>query len=139
MRIEQSVLYAGIDIIPEEASRALAERINKRLQRQDCIGFDIYAAEQKVGFALFRKNPDGCYFLWQYVIDHREQSKGYGTAALVELLSFLKTRYGAREVTTTYLIGNERAKRVYEKVGFIQTDVVDEDDVHEVNMAITLR
>lgn len=37
-------------------------------------------------------------------------------------------------MTTTYIWGNEHAKHVYEKVGFVETDVVDEDGIHEVNM-----
>lgn len=46
----------------------------------------------------------------------------------------LKKEYGVKKMTTTYLWGNEHAKHVYEKVGFVETDVVDEPDCHEVNM-----
>ena len=37
-------------------------------------------------------------------------------------------------MTTTYLFGNLHAKHVYEKIGFIETDFVDEEGIHEVNM-----
>ena len=37
-------------------------------------------------------------------------------------------------LTTTYKAGNERAKKLYKKIGFIETDVVEEEDCHEVNM-----
>ena len=37
-------------------------------------------------------------------------------------------------MTTTYIWGNEQAKHVYEKVGFVETSVVDEPNCHEVNM-----
>lgn len=37
-------------------------------------------------------------------------------------------------MSTTYLWGNTIAKHVYEKVGFEETDVVFEEDVHEVNL-----
>ncbi|MCR5422065.1 MAG: hypothetical protein K6E74_00295 [Bacilli bacterium] len=46
----------------------------------------------------------------------------------------MKEQYEATEMTTTYLFGNEHAKYIYEKVGFVETDVVDEEDCHEVNM-----
>ena len=49
-------------------------------------------------------------------------------------IEYLKTRHGAEEITTTYIWGNDCAKHVYEKVGFTETDVVDEPDCHEVNM-----
>jgi diamine N-acetyltransferase len=50
----------------------------------------------------------------------------------------MKEKYGARCFTTTYIWGNEQAKRVYEKVGFVETDVVNEDGIHEVNMLMDL-
>ncbi len=42
--------------------------------------------------------------------------------------------YPVREFTTTYVWGNEHAKRLYESVGFVETDVVEEADYKEVNM-----
>ena len=46
----------------------------------------------------------------------------------------MKEKYGMEEITTTYIWGNEHAKHIYEKVGFTETDVVDEEGCHEVNM-----
>ena len=46
----------------------------------------------------------------------------------------MKDKYNAKELTTTYIYGNDHAKHIYEKVGFIETDIVDEPDCHEVNM-----
>lgn len=50
----------------------------------------------------------------------------------------LEQEYQARVVTTTYTYGNDHAKYVYEKVGFCETDVVDENGIHEVNMVAEL-
>ena len=83
---------------------------------------------------MFEKYTKRTYFLWDYAIDVNYQNKGYGTKALIELGNLLKTEYGVKRMTTTYIWGNEHAKHVYEKVGFIETDVVDEPDCHEVNM-----
>ena len=41
-------------------------------------------------------------------------------------------------MSTTYIFGNTIAARVYEKVGFVTTDIVDEDEIHEVNMLLTI-
>ena len=57
-----------------------------------------------------------------------------GTNALKEFISFMKEKYKAKILTTTYVYGNDIAKHVYEKVGFVETDVIDEPDCHEVNM-----
>lgn len=96
--------------------------------------FDIYLNDKIIGFAMFEVITKRTYFLWDYAIDRDEQNKGYGTKALLELADMLKKEYGVKKMTTTYIWGNEHAKHVYEKVGFIETDVVDEKDCHEVNM-----
>lgn len=35
-----------------------------------------------------------------------------------------------------YIQGNNVAKKLYEGAGFIQTDIVDEGETHEVNMIL---
>ena len=65
---------------------------------------------------------------------YKYQNQDYGTAALVEFIRFMKDTYDMSKMTTTYVWGNEHAKHIYEKIGFTETDVVDETDCHEVNM-----
>lgn len=98
------------------------------------IAFDIILNDEVIGFAMFEKVSKRTYFLWDYAIDLKEQNKGYGTEALIQLGILVKKEYGVKKMTTTYIWGNEHAKHVYEKVGFVETDVVDEPDCHEVNM-----
>ena len=64
---------------------------------------------------------------------------GKGTQTLIEFIDFMKENFGALEMTTTYVYGNDAAKHVYEKVGFIETSVVDEPDCHEVNMVYYIK
>ena len=52
---------------------------------------------------------------------------------------FMKDTYNMLEMTTTYIYGNEHAKHIYEKIGFVETDIVDEVDCHEVNMVYDCR
>lgn len=94
--------------------------------------------ECKIGFVLLREFSDNSFFLWDYIIDRKFQNKGYGTCALIELLDFLRREFSVNTVTTTYIWGNEHAKYIYEKVGFVETDIVNEDGIHEVNLKITL-
>ena len=75
---------------------------------------------------------------WNFAIDSAYQNWHYGQRALRDLLLMLKQEYHAKVVTTTYTFGNGHAKHVYEKVGFRETDVVDENGIHEVNMAVEL-
>lgn len=113
------------------------ETINNKIKLETVIAFDIFFDNELIGFAMLRKYDTG-YFLWNYAIDSKYQGNGHGTNALKELLLFLKDNYWITEVSTTYLWGNDRAKHMYEKVGFIETEVIKEEDVHEVNMIIKI-
>lgn len=129
----------NIEIAESQKSMLSApERINKVLQDDNVIAFDIYKDNHLIGFAMLRKYEESSYFLWDYAVDYKYQNSGYGSKALQELLGFLKSNYQAKKVTTTYIYGNEHAKHIYEKIGFIETDIVDEEDIHEVNMIIEI-
>lgn len=96
--------------------------------------FDIYDNDELIGFVLVYEFEKNKYFLWEYAIDIKYQNQGKGTQALIDFINYMKENFAAKEFTTTYIFGNDVAKRVYEKIGFIETDVVDEPDCHEVNM-----
>ena len=110
------------------------EGIAKTLGQKDVIGFDLYDSDTLFGFAMLRKYSDTGWFLWDYAIDAKFQNKHYGQLALKKLIEYMNRNYGATELSTTYLWGNAHAKYIYEKNGFQETDVVEEDDCHEVNM-----
>ncbi len=111
-----------------------SERMAEAFTQDNVIGLDMYDSDILVGFAMLRKYEDHGWFLWNYAIDKEYQNRHYGQKALQNLIEYMKTAYGAREISTTYLVGNTHAKYIYEKVGFVETDVVDEEDCHEVNM-----
>ena len=118
----------------QEANLQSLENIKLCCGYKTVKAFDIYRGDDVIGFAMFETVTKRTYFLWDYAIDVKEQNKGYGTRALKELGTMLKKEDGIKKMTTTYIWGNEHAKHVYEKVGFVETDVVDEPDCHEVNM-----
>ena len=99
------------------------------------MAFDIFDGDDLIGFVLVHRFEKQKYFLWEYAIDIRHQNQHKGTNALIEFIDYMKVHHDAREITTTYIFGNDHAKHVYEKVGFVETDVVDEPGCHEVNMA----
>ena len=98
------------------------------------MAFDIFEGNDLIGFVLVDCFEERKYFLWEYAIDLKYQNRHKGTQALTEFIDYLKREHDAEEITTTYIYGNEHAKRMYEKIGFVETDVVDEPDCHEVNM-----
>lgn len=139
MRFEQTKEYNNIEIFLEQKKIVSSvERINQELKKDGNYGFNIYIDDCKIGFALLRKYEENTFFLWDYIIHKNFQNRGYGTKALIELLSFFKKQFSIKRVITTYIFGNEHAKYIYEKIGFTEIDVVDEDGIHEVNMQIIL-
>lgn len=114
------------------------ERIEQALTNSTVLSYDIWDGGTLVGFAMLCPFEGNGFFLWNFAIDSAYQNRQYGQRALRELLKMLKQEYQARVVTTTYTYGNNHAKYVYEKVGFRETDVVDENGIHEVNMVAEL-
>ena len=116
------------------AQLSAPEKIQSAIDSGTVIAYDIFESENLVGFAMLRPYEDNGYFLWDFAIDCRYQNQHKGTRALKGLLQMMRSTYNAREISVTYLWGNDRARRVYENIGFRQTDVVDEPGIHEVNM-----
>lgn len=129
------------DLPPEQAEMLSSKETIKKVVEDNpdtVMAFDIYEGADLIGFVLVHRFEEKKYFLWDYAIAPRFQNMGKGTRALREFMGYMKTVHGAEEMTTTYIFGNDTAKRMYEKVGFVETDVVDEPDCHEVNMAVRL-
>lgn len=126
-----------VSVLPEQRQWVCSpEMIGRAVRREDTIAFDIWEERRLVGFVMLRKFQEGEWFLWEYVIDGKEQRRGYGRKALQELIRLMRAHYGLKAMTTTYIWGNTVAARLYESLGFEQTDVVDEPDCHEVNMIL---
>lgn len=127
-----------IHLPPEQAGMLSTRETIREIIRKNpdtVMAFDIYDGNELIGFVLVHRFEEKKYFLWEYAIDENHQNQNKGTKALMEFIEYMKIHHHAKEITTTYIYGNEHAKHVYEKVGFFETDVVDEPDCHEVNMA----
>lgn len=112
------------------------ERIKNAIGTEGVFAYDILLEGQVIGFAMLRQFAEDSYFLWNFAIDVNFQRKGLGKQALHELMTLIKERLGGVRLTTTYLVGNDRARHLYEALGFIETSRVDEEDCQEVNMEI---
>jgi len=102
------------------------------IYRETAFPFAVYADNVLVGFIMMgyyeAKNQ---YTLWKFLIDKNQQAKGYGSEALKLGIKYLKDRFGTREIYTGVALGNERAKRLYRSIGFIETGFV-EDNMEEM-------
>ena len=110
------------------------DRIENAIKMDNVLAVDIYDEDLLIGFAMLKGFDIGCFFLWDFAIDYKYQNKGYGINVLKELIIFMKNSYNMHTITTTYVYGNDKIKYIYEKIGFIETSVVCENNIHEVNM-----
>ena len=81
-------------VAPNDVSLRQADEANAE-QPGTARPFAIYADEMLVGFCMFAFNPededeDDRYWLWRFMIDKNEQGKGYGQAALHEVIKYFK-------------------------------------------------
>ena len=63
----------------------------------------------------------GPYYLWRLLIDRDEQRRGYGTATLDALVSYLRDRPGADRLWVTCVEGDGSPQPFYERYGFRTT------------------
>lgn len=139
MIITKTDTYDGLQLKDEQHRQVSSEsKIRDALKHDNCLGFYAYEGQVPIGFALLRQFAEGQFFLWTFIVDCRYQGHGKGKEFLRLLIGVLSEQYSAQIITTTYLWGNIVAKNLYERAGFVETDVVNEDGIHEVNMKLSL-
>ena len=96
--------------------------------------FAIYDESLMVGFIMLRFNKEyNNYFIWQFMIDERYQSKGVGSKALGLAIDWMKKDIRCSEIVTTYIVGNEKVRKLYIKHGLQQIGEIEDG---EINMAL---
>lgn len=99
-----------------------------------------YDGDVPVGFVMLSDNVPqetldadptlvGPYFLWRLLIDERYQRRGYGTAALDALVSYVRGRPNADALLTSAGQGEGSPQPFYERYGFVPTGEIHEDEV----------
>ena len=94
--------------------------------------FAIYADGRLVGFCMFafspeEEDPDDRYWLWRFMIDKNEQGKGYGQAALQEIIRYFKDN-GADMLYLSTEPENEHGLHIYHKAGFRETGIISDGE-----------
>lgn len=137
MKIIKTNTYDQIELMEEQYKQISSESIIKSALMQDnCLGFYAYEEQDIIGFALLREFSKNQFFLWDFIIGYKYQGCGKGKQFLKSLVDILRSDYSAQIITTTYIYGNDVAKNLYESFGFKETDVVNENGIHEINMKL---
>lgn len=89
----------------------------------------IFHDDTPVGMGLYHDEPEfDAYIFSEIFIDARYQGLGYGKEATKLVLDEMKADGRYSKVVLCYIDGNDAAKRLYEKFGFVETDR-DEDEI----------
>ena len=87
--------------------------------------FGIYDADahyranpSMVGFVMYEL-IDAVGFILRLMIDEKFQRRGYGRAAMVEVIRRLKLHPEVERIATSHARKNEAAARLYESLGFV--------------------
>ena len=85
----------------------------------------VYDGDEMVGFVMYGYDrEDNCYCIARMMIDKNHQGKGYGRAAMEEIIRRLRATPDCREVALSIEPENEVAQRLYESLGFKKTGEV---------------
>jgi len=74
-----------------------------------------------IGFIMY-EIATGVGFIERLMIDKSHQRKGYGKAAMLEVIRRLRLHPDVEMIATSYQPGNEAAENLYRSIGFIDWD-----------------
>ena len=90
----------------------------------DVYPFAIYDDDQSVGFMMLDEDADErCLIIWRIMFPGENQNKGYGTAAIREIIRLAKDSGKYDFLLIDYAPDNKIAEHVYTKLGFRPTGV----------------
>ncbi len=95
-----------------------------------CVPLAIYHDETMVGFAMYWFLPgEASYHINRLMVDAAHQQKGYGRAAMEQLITRLRERQDCKEIDISYEPENHVAQRLYASLGFRETGEIDDGEV----------
>jgi diamine N-acetyltransferase len=120
----------ALEVAPEQAAwvapnhHSLLEAVygfTGELAHLRLVPLAVYAGGRPIGFTLYNTASTlDRFVIMRLMIDWQEQGKGYGKAALTQLLSLFRAHPQASEVAISYNLGNEAARRLYAVCGFVE-------------------
>jgi len=91
----------------------------------------IYDGEgQMVGFIMYGVDvTSGKWKIFSLMIDKPHQGKGYGRAAMQQVINQIAAQPGRNEILVSYKPANRAAQGLYASLGFVEQKVSDEQVV----------
>lgn len=88
----------------------------------ECVPLAIYADGTMVGFVMYALDrDDGNWWIYRLMIDERYQGRGYGRAALEQVIARIRQEPGCDKIIVSIKPDNTVARTLYRSVGFVET------------------
>lgn len=90
----------------------------------------VYSGDEMVGFVMFGFDiKEDRFFLVRLMIDEKQQGKGFGKGATLEVIKRLKQNEDCKEIYLSFVPENAKAEKLYKSVGFERTGEVSEGEI----------
>jgi diamine N-acetyltransferase len=90
----------------------------------------ICKGSQVIGFMMWAVDPaDGSCWLGGITIGQNWQRRGYGRKAVRIAMDMLNREHGFTDFALSYQPGNAAARELYAKIGFMETDEWEDDEI----------
>lgn len=108
----------GLDITIQQVERLLTKQTE-----ESCRFIILDESEKAIGECNYKKKTEKSCEIGIKICDLSLHRKGYGSDALSSFISYLFTVYGLECIYLTVLEENTAARALYEKLGFISTEL----------------
>ncbi|MBP1907690.1 diamine N-acetyltransferase [Paenibacillus turicensis] len=88
----------------------------------------IYEDDEMVGFVMYGID-EGELWIMRYMIDYRYQGKGFGKLALGLIIDEVWKSYTEQQIKISIEPENKKAKKLYERLGFVDTNTFEDDEL----------
>jgi diamine N-acetyltransferase len=123
------IAVCRLRVAPEQASFVSpnAESLAEALVRPEAKPLAVMAGDEPVGFAmLFDDGEQATVGLWRFMIDAAHQRKGYGSAAMAEVIAHVRQLRLVQTLFLTAVPEQGGPGPFYERLGFQPTGEVNE-------------
>ena len=129
-------LVAALELAPDQMDfvASNAESLDEAVTDRDARPRVVMAGDRVVGFLMYEADDDearSCRFM----IDRAHQGRGYGKAALREVLDEIIGLGHVSHVSICYEPGNAAARQLYRTAGFVE-EGLDEDGEMIADLAL---
>ena len=96
----------------------------------DVFPFAIYCGDTPVGFMMLDEDaPERCLYVWRILFPEEHRNRGYGTAALREIIRLARASGKYDCLIIDHHPENHAAAHVYRKLGFLPTGEISNGEI----------